>query len=117
MLAQSRTAMQVQYASDLHLEFNENQNELWHEPLIPKADILILAGDIVTFKELNEQSWFFDQISKDFKTTYWIPGNHEYYHYDLYAKRGSFVENIRENIFLVNDYAVTIENARLIFST
>jgi len=109
--------MTIQYASDLHLEFPENEVELWNNNLKPCADILILAGDIVPFKKIAEQAWFFDYVSENFKSTYWVPGNHEYYHDDLANKRGTFMESVRDNVFLVNDYAVTIENARFIFAT
>lgn len=109
--------MTIQYASDLHLEMTDNKYFLQDEPLQPVGDLLLLAGDIAPFRFIKEYDWFFDYISNNFKTTYWIPGNHEYYHYDLASKCGSFNEAIRDNIFLVNDYAVTVENARMIFST
>jgi predicted phosphohydrolase len=109
--------MTIQYASDLHLEFPENHARLWQNNLKPAADILILAGDIVPFRQIADKAWFFDYLSANFKATYWVPGNHEYYHYDLSAKRGTFLENVRHNVFLVNDYAITIEDMRLIFST
>lgn len=109
--------MTIQYASDLHLEFPENHGLLWKSNLKPVGDILILAGDIVPFREITDKAWFFDYLSENFKTTYWIAGNHEYYHYDLANKRGAFFENVRANVFLVNDYAATIENVHLIFST
>jgi predicted phosphohydrolase len=107
--------MTIQYASDLHLEMTDNKYFLQDEPLQPVGDLLLLAGDIAPFRFIKEYDWFFDYISNNFKTTYWIPGNHEYYHYDLASKCGSFNEAIRDNIFLVNDYAVTVENARMIF--
>jgi predicted phosphohydrolase len=109
--------MKIQYASDLHLEFPENEVLLWNKKLQAEGDILILAGDIVPFNKITQQDWFFDFISANFKTTYWVPGNHEYYHSDLTARRGSFCEEIRHNVFLVNDHAVSHENVRLIFAT
>jgi len=109
--------MTIQYASDLHLEFPENEYLLRRNNLVSNADILILAGDIVPFHLIGDHAWFFDYIAQNFKTTYWIPGNHEYYHADLSVRSGSFLEQIRSNVFLVNDYAITVDNARLIFAT
>ncbi|MES2063421.1 MAG: metallophosphoesterase [Bacteroidota bacterium] len=109
--------MKIQYASDLHLEFPENEVLLWNNSLKPAGEILLLAGDVVPFSKVTQQDGFFDYISANFKTTYWVPGNHEYYHSDIAARRGSFCEAIRHNVFLVNDHAVTHENTRLIFST
>jgi len=109
--------MRLQYASDLHLEFVQNEYYLRNAPLVPSADVLILAGDIVVLRDFAKFNWFFDTLADSFKTVYWIAGNHEYYHYDFASKRGSFCEQIRENVWLVNDFAVTIDNVRLIFST
>lgn len=109
--------MTIQYASDLHLEFPENEFYLKNNPLKPGADILLLGGDILQLRSMMKQDWFFDYVSESFGTTYWIAGNHEYYHTDLAKKRGSFCEAIRDNVFLVNDHAVTHENVRFIFAT
>lgn len=49
--------------------------------------------------------------------TYWIAGNHEYYHFDLAQKNGSFQRKIRSNVFLVNNITVTTNGVRFIFST
>jgi predicted phosphohydrolase len=109
--------MLIQYASDLHLEFNENKAFLKINPLPIVGDILILAGDIGLFSNPNTYDNFIKYVSKNFKTTYWIPGNHEYYGYEMALKSGKLFEKIRPNVFLVNDYAVVIEDVTFIFST
>lgn len=111
--------MKLQYASDLHLEFPENKNFLKANPILPQCEILILAGDITPFAVLNNQSDFLDYLSDNFKTTYWLPGNHEYYNSDINERTGQLNEKIRENIILVNNISVELNNAEanLIFST
>jgi predicted phosphohydrolase len=109
--------MVLQYCSDLHLEFRENKQFLNQHPLQPKGEILILAGDIVNFTEIEKRKDFFDYISDNFKLTYWLPGNHEYYYSDASERSGTINEKIRENIFLVNNISFHHNDVRLIFST
>lgn len=109
--------MKIQYASDLHLEFPENRFFLKKNPLQPIGDILVLAGDIVPFYVMDKHNDFFNYIADQFKTTYWIPGNHEYYHFDITQKPNLLNERIRNNVFLVNNSSVIHENTKLIFTT
>lgn len=109
--------MKIQYCSDLHLEFPENQSFLRSNPLKPTGDILVLAGDIVPFTLLDKHSGFFDYLADNFETTYWIPGNHEYYRSDASERTGTLNEKIRSNVFLVNNQVVKVKNTKLIFTT
>lgn len=109
--------MKIQYCSDLHLEFLQNNKFIKKHPLIPAGDILIMAGDIVPFAVMDEQHDFFNYLADNFETTYWVPGNHEYYHWDISTKRGAVKEAIRSNVFLVNNQTIQTGKTRLIFST
>ena len=66
--------MRIQYASDLHLE-------LWlkttfDETLEPKADYLVLCGDIAKLNNPNLRA-FLEYVSERWKKIFWIPGNEE----------------------------------------
>ncbi len=109
--------MTIQYASDLHLEFRENKEFLKANPLQPFGDVLVLAGDIVPFAVIDKHKDFFSYVSDNFAATFWVPGNHEYYGFDLATKCGVLNEKIRNNVFLVNNTSVLKDNVKFIFST
>jgi len=109
--------MKIQYCSDLHLEFPENKKFIQDNPIVPKGEILVLAGDIIPFAEMDKHDYFFDYVSENFEFVYWIAGNHEYYFSDLELRNGEFREEIRKNVFLVNNTWAHHGNTRLIFST
>jgi predicted phosphohydrolase len=99
------------------LEFSENKTYLDKHPLQPVGNVLILAGDIIPFVIMDKHADLFSYLSNNFESTYWIPGNHEYYHFDLNTKKGMIYEKIRSNVFLINNRSITIDNVEFIFST
>jgi predicted phosphohydrolase len=109
--------IKIQYCSDLHLEFQENRNFLANNPLIIKGNILLLAGDIIPFTVMDKHAGFFSWAADNFEYTYWIPGNHEYYHSDIENRSGIINEKIRTNVFLVNNQSITLQDLRIIFTT
>lgn len=113
--------MNFQFASDLHLELANNKKAMLKNPLSPKAEILILAGDIMPLSAINKHQDFLNYVSDNFKMTYWLPGNHEYFESDLSNWPNELEEAIRPNIALLNHQVKELEEEdgmiRLVFST
>lgn len=109
--------MKIQYCSDLHLEFKENKHFLAKNPIQPTGEILLLAGDIVPFALIDKHNDFFDYVSANYESVFWVPGNHEYYHYNLKDVKNPLYEKIRHNVFLVNNQIIPYKSVNLIFST
>jgi Icc-related predicted phosphoesterase len=109
--------MKIQYCSDLHLEFAANSRYLEKKPLKVNGDILILAGDIIPLHDEFFNNPFFSFISDNYKKTFWVPGNHEFYYSDLAEYNPSFTITIRNNIQIVHNIEQEYENIRFIFST
>lgn len=109
--------MKIQYCSDLHLEFPLNKEYLEHSSLVPVGDILVLAGDIVPIENIELADEFFSFCSDNFKETYWVAGNHEYYYGRLDDRIAGFREEIKTNVYLINNSIVEKEDFQLIFST
>lgn len=109
--------LKIQFASDLHLEFSENREFISANPLRPNGDVLILAGDIVPFSIMNNYDDFFSYLSDNFEHTYWLPGNHEYYHFNIATKCGEIDEKIKSNVTLVNNVSVNHNGVKILFST
>jgi predicted phosphohydrolase len=109
--------MKFQYCSDLHIEFPDNKKFLREKPLKPEAEVLLLAGDIVLFQEIDKHKDFFAYLSDTFRQTYWIPGNHEYYNYNLAERKGRFSERILPNVTLLNNTVIDESGIKIIAST
>jgi predicted phosphohydrolase len=102
----------VQYASDLHLD----QLSSYHiQNLIdPKADVLILGGDICHIETAYKHLSFFQYVSTNFQYVLYIPGNHEFYSdtYTMYelAKMIKKFIGVFGNIFYLDNSSIMIED-------
>lgn len=112
--------MRIQYASDLHLEFDDNSKWLKENPLIPSADILVLVGDIGYFGDDNYKTHpFWDWVSENFKQVIVVPGNHELYKsFDINELHEGWTLEIRPNVKAYYNSAIPLDaETELIAST
>lgn len=109
--------MKIQYCSDLHIEFDQNNKYLLLNPLKKSGDVLILAGDVAPLIDDYFNHPFISFISEKYDQVFWIPGNHEFYYKDIAGYRTSYNTKIRENISIVNNIDIVYDNVRFIFST
>ena len=104
--------MKLRYFSDLHLEFIK-PNKLKHfiNKIPPGLDeICKLAGDIGNPYKSNYDT-FMNFMSKNFKKTFVIAGNHEYYNkkkmiYETDAFLEEYFEQFENISFLNNQYEI-----------
>ena len=71
--------MKFQVFSDIHLEFFEKNSKDTIPYIEPLEDYLFLVGDIGKLHIPNYKI-FFDYCSNNWKLTFYILGNHEFYH-------------------------------------
>lgn len=107
----------ISFCSDLHLEFPENAEYIKANPLIPKGEILLIAGDMVCHSKKSKAEDFINWASDNFAQSYWLQGNHEFYNYDIADKPFYLNEKIKDNFFLVNNVKIKHKDIDLIFST
>lgn len=109
--------MRIQYLSDIHLELEENSSYLNNFPLIVSGEILIMAGDIIPLKKDFSKLKFFEFISENYKKTFWVPGNHEFYFGNIANPQNIINKKIFNNIHIVNNVAINYNDIRFIFTT
>lgn len=112
--------MTIQYASDLHFEFGENSKWLKDNPLIPSADILVLAGDIGYLGDANYKTHpFWDWASANYKRVIVVPGNHELYKFfNINELQEAWTLDISHNVRAYYNSVIALdEETDLIVST
>ena len=109
--------MKIQIVSDLHLEFENNRAWLRDHPLIPKGDVLLLAGDIICDKYKKKASIFYEKVSKDFEFVISTMGNHEFYHGIIDYAYPCYQSQIAENHLKLNNRSYVLGDVKFIVTT
>ena len=111
--------MKVQYASDLHIEFYDNSVFLARGPFKVAGDVLVLAGDTLLLKDFDTYSKhrFFDWCAENYRETFLVPGNHEYYRDDVAGYPDSWERKLRPNVTLCENRSVVMDDTEFILST
>jgi Icc-related predicted phosphoesterase len=109
--------LDVQLISDLHIEVNSSQEKSVCFEV--RGDILILAGDIGSFYQLDALIKFLDEVCESYRHVLYVIGNHEYYtlkgqkYYEpmdtLRWKFGNRVRHLK-NLHILDRKAVRIGN-------
>ena len=108
--------MNIQYVSDVHTEFHHDGGKTWARALERRADVLVLAGDIGTTRNLYEVIAI---LCKRFEHVVHVNGNHEYYGADRgYVNRMHRKLSARyPNYHHLNNREVTINGQRFVGTT
>jgi predicted phosphodiesterase len=113
--------MKIQYLSDLHIELmDENNFKKLCEKIVPKCDILVLAGDIGNPLHHNDKYKSFLHLMSDrFKKVFLITGNHEYYQNDIIQTNNKVREicSNRSNLSFLDNTTELYNGHRFIGST
>lgn len=111
--------MKIQFASDLHLEMQENSRWLKHNPLEVMGEVLVLAGDIMYLgNESLMRHPFWDWASEAFSQVLVVPGNHEFYGgWDMGRLHDGWSLEVRRNVHYYYNAVVQMERVELVLTT
>lgn len=125
--------MKIAYCSDLHVEFQPL--EIYNTE---KADVLVLAGDIILASRLYERNerhflndrefqcgssdrfhTFFQQVCEEFPNVIYILGNHESYHFDIANTYSHIKEKLSylKNLHILEKETFQLEDVTFICGT
>lgn len=106
--------MKIISYSDMHLEFGYN----FRPPKDSDADLMILAGDIITFRNFKPLGWM---LREWHKPVLYVAGNHEYYTCrPMDAGALAFKEWLaahHPNVTFLQDEAITIDGVHFFGGT
>lgn len=110
--------LKLQIASDLHIEYKNNDIPNPLDYITPQAEILVLAGDIGSLYKVNQLEGFLKKTCEYFKTVIYVPGNQEFYisqdiepvSMNQLTIRLYEIENNIENLYILNQSSLIIDN-------
>lgn len=111
--------MKLRIMSDLHLEFHkDNGASFIQDQSDADYDVLVLAGDITTEKNLGEVLSYWRKSVGDRPIVY-VPGNHEYYDSSISKVHSTFDAWLKQDnkLHVLNNSEVTINGIRFVGST
>ncbi len=116
---------EIQIASDLHIEYKNDEVPNPLDYITPTGQILILAGDIGSLYKLRQLEGFLSELSKLFQAVLYVPGNHEFYtiplcralSYEALEERLKYLETKIKNLHILNRESVRIGNTCIIGCT
>ena len=111
--------MKIQYASDLHLEFEQNKRYIELGGITPVADVLVLAGEVSNLGD--RKMWkrpFWDWCAEHFQETFVVPGNHEFYGgFNIGRTMDGYELEVRPNVHYLNNRSVVLGDVELFLTT
>ncbi|KAL7716594.1 metallophosphoesterase [Entamoeba marina] len=115
---QDNTNFPIQYVSDIHLEFSKNNKYMQENPIVVKSEILVIAGDCIVLNSDFQYHPFFRWCSANYKQTFIVFGNHEFYGgYEVSQTLKPFEIFIHQNVRYINNKTVVIGDTELFFTT
>lgn len=109
--------MKVALMSDIHLE---HRVMLGYDIDLVDADVLILAGDILTVSILDQfiVNCFFTEISEKYKKVLFVFGNHEFYGTKMQSAKDKIRKYLKKyGVIVLDDESVMIDGIKFIGST
>ena len=106
----------VQFASDLHQEFEACTADRLRLPVDPRADLLVLAGDI--HNDIGAMDPWIRELAAQVPVAM-VAGNHEFYERDFDTQRGELADWSRTipNLYFLDNGAVTVGGVRVVGAT
>ena len=97
----------VQFVSDLHLEEDRCNQYFRDNKLTAKCNYLVIAGDLCDNCKLKDSDWFVEWCSNNFKETFIVYGNHDWFGItNMEVMLNDWELFLRKNVRYVNNKSV-----------